>query len=207
MKKISKFLIGILGVLFFVACEKNEDTDYTILKSGQIVIKAYPFTSGDKIIISFWILADKISIDWGDGTKEKFTNCCCTNAIYYFHEYPNNNFRTISILTESIASFSVANGYVHEMRIGECSKLEVLGCDSLSYYSNSLTVLGIDHCPALSYVRFGCTLSATALDSLFEMLPVNDNKYIKKTIVVGCNSGFNTCDTSIATSKGWTVYY
>jgi len=46
-----------------------------------------------------------------------------------------------------------------------------------------------------------CSLDATALNTLFGDLPTLSGKTIKIT----GNPGASTCDTSIATSKGWTV--
>jgi len=46
-----------------------------------------------------------------------------------------------------------------------------------------------------------CSLDATALNTLFGDLPILTGKTIKIT----GNPGASTCDTSIATSKGWTV--
>ncbi len=46
-----------------------------------------------------------------------------------------------------------------------------------------------------------CVLDATALNTLFGDLPTVTNK----TIIVTGNTGAATCDTSIATNKGWTV--
>jgi hypothetical protein len=46
-----------------------------------------------------------------------------------------------------------------------------------------------------------CNMNASALNALFTSLPTVSGKAIK---ITGC-PGAGTCDTSIATNKGWTV--
>jgi len=48
-------------------------------------------------------------------------------------------------------------------------------------------------------------LTATALNTLFGTLHSNTIEGVK-TIYIGNNPGTDTCDTSIAENKGWTVY-
>ena len=77
-------------------------------------------------------------------------------------------------------------------------------------YFNKLTSLDVSNNAKLGHLD--CrhnNLSADALNSLFETLHYNDltntKAYPAKRILIYGNPGANTCNTSIAEDKGWTV--
>ncbi|TXJ26826.1 MAG: hypothetical protein E6Q24_10760 [Chitinophagaceae bacterium] len=85
----------------------------------------------------------------------------------------------------------------------DVSKNTALTKLELSY--NGLTSLDVSKCTVLEYVSLAeNNLSSTALNNLFTTLNSNTISSGKK-IYVYTNPGFSTCNTTIATSKGWTV--
>ena len=139
MKTIRIILIGMLCT-FLVSCNKDEDNgsggSNNGLKSGQIEFKAYPDKDNK---ISFFATAKKITIDWGDGTKDEFEPNGSEKE--FIHEFSNQNFQTVSIVTESITSFQPSKsgkGTLHELRFGKCSELKDVYCSG-----QKLTVLDI----------------------------------------------------------------
>jgi hypothetical protein len=91
--------------------------------------------------------------------------------------------------------------------------LDVSGCrelEILSLFSNQLTSLDVSANAKLSYLDCRHNkFSADALNSLFATLHDNDlansRAYPAKRILIYGNPGADTCDTSIAESKGWIV--
>lgn len=63
----------------------------------------------------------------------------------------------------------------------------------------------VDPQPGMANISItNCALDAEALNQLFEDLPKVSST---RTITVKGNPGAETCDTSIATAKNWTVVY
>jgi len=92
-----------------------------------------------------------------------------------------------------------------DLDVSNCRELEIM-----CLYFNKLTSLDVSNNAKLSHLD--CrhnNLSADALNSLFETLHDNDltnsKAFPAKRILIYGNPGANTCDTSIAESKGWTV--
>jgi len=74
----------------------------------------------------------------------------------------------------------------------------------LDCYRNQLMALNVSNNTALiTLICYRNQLTATALNNLFGTLHSNNVGY--KEIYIGGNSGTASCNTSIATSKGWTV--
>jgi len=82
--------------------------------------------------------------------------------------------------------------------ISKCTSLKYLNCND-----NKLTSLDVSKCASLIIVYcYGNQLSATALNNLFNSLPTNEHGMI----FCSDNSGYATCDETIATKKGWKVF-
>ena len=178
---------------FFVTCNKDDDTGGSNngLKSGQIEFKAYP---GEDNKISFNAKAKKITIDWGDGIINEFT----PNGIEreFVHEYTNQNFQTVSFVTESITSISFERPLIvgqwqwqdlHELRFGKCVDLkEVRGCSR-----RSLTVLDIKNAVASLEILECNNNQLTSLDvsgaSKLKRLWCSDN-ILEELKIKGCTS-------------------
>jgi len=110
-----------------------------------------------------------------------------------------------------------------KLDVSNSSVLEYLYCDN-----NQLTILDVSKNSAL--IWFSCSnnqltdldvsrsielmtlfcrnnqLSTTSLNALFATLHSNCISGFEKSIYIGNNPGTNTCNPSIATSKGWNIY-
>ena len=119
------------------------------------------------------------TIDWGDGTSA--TTCTFSDSwINSNHTYAASSTHTITIAGENIMNLDCQN--------------------------NQLTALDVNNNTALTGLSCGSNqLTATALNNLFGTLHSNTIEG-GKNIYIGDNDGTGTCDTSIATNKGWTVY-
>ena len=92
-----------------------------------------------------------------------------------------------------------------DLDVSNCRDLEIM-----CLYFNPLTSLDVSNNAKLSHLDCRHNkLSADALNSLFETLHdnnlTNSKAYPAKRILIYGNPGADTCDTSIAESKGWTV--
>ena len=137
-------------------CKKDDDDDDKSdngLKSGQIEIKASLTDPSNENEFAFYAAAKKITIDWGDGTIEKFTPNGADN--YFYHKYPYNINPTITIETVSITSldFNPRNtveacwGNAKELRFGKCTELKEVRCRSydLSILDIKNAVASLEH--------------------------------------------------------------
>ena len=139
MMKTSAYLICfIVSVCLYACSNENQDIPSDTLKSGQIEIKVNPGKNND---VSFTAIADKITIDWGDGHVEQFTGYSTPLS----HSYANQDLKTITIQTEKLVWFAtilelmsidgqLTWGYFREMRFGEMNTLArlTIGCPTLS---------------------------------------------------------------------------
>jgi len=213
MKKIKLFtLLSVLNLLL-VACiqviveDGNENgkentnssssSNSNNLKTGQVEIKGYPFSSG---VISFTAAAKKITIDWGDDVIEEIT----LNGVErtFTHKYPNSNIIKILINTENMTSISYNWSNAHEARFGDCPNLEVIEINH-----NNLTVFDLNRANNLIELNIGHNkLKAEVLNKIFESLPTRTT-YSKREINVYNNPGESESDfhPEIAIRKGWIV--
>jgi Leucine-rich repeat (LRR) protein len=186
MKKFSlfAFLSMVLFSLTVLSCKKDDDGDNSDdgenganlnnLKTGQVEIKGYAGRDDKKM--SFKAIAKTITIDWGDGKIEEIT----PNGVEktFSHEYANStDFQTILINTEDLTEIGFETYYnrylLHELRFGNCPKLEDIYCYSSGYSSHSsielpsLTVFEINKAELLTTLSIGTPgSSATGLTSL-----------------------------------------
>lgn len=232
------------------------------LQTGHVEIKAYPNINNK---ISFYATADKMIIDWGDGSIEM----AALNGFnrYIVHEYFNQYLQTIKVNTKEMTQFGNKNNSkditFQKLRFYNCSKftnlecysnqllsLDISGCSDLvkiNCWDNQLSYLDVSKCTALKQlacgrnsltsldvskcsklIRLNCDenalialdvskcmvlislncnnnqLSTSALNSLFKSLPKR-NPDDEAVITCYNNSGFETCDKTIATRKGWRV--
>ena len=117
-----------------------------------------------------------ITIDWGDGEREKHELGDRSN---FSHKYSGASVRTVTITGKNITH---------------------LYCSG-QYYQ--LTNLDVSKNTALTYLHCGVNqLTSTAINALFGTLHSN-NIDGKRIIYVG--SDCKDCDKTIATNKGWEV--
>jgi Leucine-rich repeat (LRR) protein len=178
----------VLSLVMFSCTRDNLDEDDenssshsdNQLKEGQIELKGIPNSSKK---MSFIAKANKITIDWGDGSKIDELTPNGTSQTFS-HEYANENFQTILINVEKLTSFSKIHPYKteriwKEVRIGSCPNLETVDFNyhiltvldiknapaltSLDCSYNQLTSLDVSKCPALTYLNC-CANQLTSLD-------------------------------------------
>ena len=152
----STYLICSIVSICLYACSTENQNNFsdTHLKSGQIEIKVIPGKNNE---VGFGAIADKITIDWGDGHVEQFTEVYSGIS----HLYANQDLKTITIQTEKLIRFGTIMesisvddnrltwGNFREMRFGEMTALSqlTLNCPTLS-------VIEIEKASALTY--FNC---------------------------------------------------
>ncbi|MDR2653028.1 MAG: leucine-rich repeat domain-containing protein [Prevotellaceae bacterium] len=106
-----------------------------------------------------------------------------------------------------LESLSCRGNQLTSLDVSVCINLKSLDCGNSYYgprYYNKLTSLDVSKCTKLTNVNCrGNQLSATALNSLFASLPVP--AVTNARIYYGDNPGTESCNTSIATNKGWYV--
>ena len=178
MKRIN--ILALLCILLLICSCNNErggnQASSNKLRNGQIEMKGYPNTD---FIMSFTATVKSITIDWGDGIVEEIT----PNGIErtFTHIYSNENYKTITVSTDSMTYFATGihdlykgkignSGEYHELRFGDCIELEEIKCSgeklitldvsnksaltTLWCHKNQLTLLDISGCAALS--RLDC---------------------------------------------------
>lgn len=128
---IVTFLLGLL----FISCDKNEP-EINLLGNGQVELKAYP----DNKHIGFYIQAEKVIIDWGDGAIEEFIPKG-TEFDTFGHFYSDTILKTVLITTEKMTYFSIQEA--SQLKFGNCPVLTVLLCPALPNRKGSLKTLDI----------------------------------------------------------------
>ncbi|MDR2011102.1 MAG: hypothetical protein LBQ22_11555 [Bacteroidales bacterium] len=180
MKKFKLFsFLFVMMLSSFTACDKeetgsgngneneNENGGVEIninpenLGQGEIYIKATPENDYGYYELGFNIVADKLTIDWGDGTVEEKTN-----VQNLYHRYENQNARVVVLATEGLSMFgcytnmygllsSSFDGYFEEIRFGSCPNLSEIyfwGGDNREY----LKLKKVDITKLTALKRFWC---------------------------------------------------
>ena len=118
----------------------------------------------------------------------------------------NNNYSLVNIgvLTTSSALTSIQQAFYYCKNLQE---IEFTECSGITNTTNAFLLCGSLKRLILPNITVGfnitdSALEATALNNLFTSLGTASGS---QTITVTGNPGAGTCDTSIATSKGWTV--
>ena len=160
------------------------------------------------------------TIDWGDGS-DKVTLTLSEKWPRIEHTYPSASIHTITITGDNITGFGCSDSKVTSLDVSRCTELSVFGC-----YNNRLTSLDVSQNIALTFLK--CTnnqltsldmsknpaltelhcesnrFSSAALNTLFGTLNSNSVEG-EKGIYIEDNPGYESCDKSIATNKGWSV--
>jgi hypothetical protein len=203
--KLFTVLAAMLTLSFMcVSCSKDDDDK---LNNKQIEIKVFPNSQGR---VSFYIEADKVNINWGDGAIEELklsTESQLEADSRVSHTYSNQNLQTIIISGENITGLYIeedgryTSGHFHEIRLGNCPQLVELYC-----HNQKLTLLEINGTVnSLEEVYISDnSLDSNVLNNIFKALP-KKNSGEKAEITIWYNPGASTSDKSIAESKGWIV--
>ncbi|MDE7074334.1 MAG: hypothetical protein K2O69_04700 [Odoribacter sp.] len=216
----------------FTACSKDDDDKDPLNGEGEEgVITMVTKKNRIMLYVDSFKEGETITIDWGDGTIEEFKTYANTSNYsdywtdYLEHSYSNNNPHTIKI-KGSIKALNSNNNDLTLLDVSRCTALTRLWC-----YSNNLTSLDVSKNTALTLLNCNnnnltsldvskntalteelvCSynnLSATVLNKIFNDLPQGkyDEYGLPARIHIYYNPGSETCDTSIAENKGWTVY-
>ncbi|MDR2126597.1 MAG: leucine-rich repeat domain-containing protein [Prevotellaceae bacterium] len=181
--KILAFSSIILLSLAVLSCSKDEDNGGIEIYSseiGQVEIKCNADSQSKQI--SFNATAQKITIDWGDGTeKEEITPNGVTKT--FSHEYDSATvLHTISVNAEDLTEITFNDfldyGDISELRFNDCPKLksiyaitpnltvfEINKTDSLTYLSVSGNVTSLDISNCINLKELYCNSSRlTTLD-------------------------------------------
>ena len=115
---MKKNILWIVLLLLFASCEKDEPRG----NIGSVEIKAYPIDNKVTFSVTAYA-ASNITVDWGDGTTEKF------DVLSNFkHEYSNSEIQTIRITAETLTGLSVSYGNFEELKLRNCLDLKYLSC-------------------------------------------------------------------------------
>ncbi|GHT56828.1 hypothetical protein FACS189446_8940 [Bacteroidia bacterium] len=131
----------------------NSSNSDNKLKEGQIELRGFSDSNAHGTL-SFYAATDKITIDWGDGSK---INEITPNGVEqrFYHEYANQNFQTALINTKKLTLLGLSDrsseGYWKEVRIGSCLDLQKIGIGS----NHKITVLNIKNAPSLTWLSCG----------------------------------------------------
>jgi hypothetical protein len=119
------------------------------LKQGEIVMKTYSNAGYylGKMGVGFYATAQKITIDWGDGSIDELT----LNGVRreFYHDYENENLQKITINAEVLTYLNVNrddwNSHCAELICGACPNLTYLTCTG-----NNMINLDVSKCTALA---------------------------------------------------------
>jgi hypothetical protein len=134
------------------------------------------------------------TVDWGDGSAKETLELSEYTA--FVREFPDENFRTITVSGKDITVFSCIWGALSVLDVRRNPMLT-----ELSLKVNQLETLDLTQNTALKYVDIKANqFTAAALNELFGTLHSNGG-----TINIAYNPGTDDCNKSIAEAKGWTV--
>jgi len=135
---------------------------------------------------------------------------CFNNELTNLDVSHNPKLKTLDVLRNKLKNIDVSknleltelNCTLNQLKSLDVSKntlLEILSCEN-----NQLKSLDVrNNTKLMSLFLRSNQLSSNQLNLLFETL--HKNKIWEKTIFIGGNPGAESCDKSIATSKGWIV--
>ena len=214
--KFAAFLLIVLTAALTTSCCKEEDN---AMKMTMTTAKEGLMDIG---------LAGKGTavINWGDGTPDETVTF--TDLItWHSHTYSNSTTRTITIIGDNVTMLCCSDNQLITLDVSKNPAIEELYCSDnqltaldmsknpaltrLDCNSNQITALDVSKNPALKTLAvmhnlFEAEKEGKGLNPLFRTLP---NNVIDggRVVVITNNPGTDTCDTSIATSKGWAVNF
>ena len=152
---MKKILLLLTVTLFMLSCSDDNPTENdNTNKQGQVEMKVYPNNENK---ISFHATVTKVTIDWGDGSIEKFT----PHGLHgeFSHEYRTQNLYTIKVVADELVYYAIGTGTYNELRFGDCPYLQGIGDCS----GKGLKVLSIKSTQTMSYLNCDNNL-LTSLD-------------------------------------------
>jgi len=134
---------------------------------------------------------DIIRLDVSKNIELQHLNCC-SNALTHLDVSKNVKLKCLECCHDALTYLDVSKNPMLERLICEGTRLKRLDV------SENVNLKDL--------ICANSKLSASALNALFESLPVNDT-WEERVIIMGGNPGTKKCKASIAEKKGWTVDY
>ncbi len=163
MRKLFSLMLVVLGAAALVSCSKDDD----VLREGEGEITFVTEMEGCLYIETF-NAGDRITIDWGDGSKKEYvserngfediTEIEFIYGIYPYHTYAGKSSHRVTVKgkIKGVVFYDVD---ITSIDVTKCPALEKLDCSN-NYQSTSLDV---SKCPALVYLDC-CENQLTSLD-------------------------------------------
>ncbi len=173
MRKLFSLMLVVLGAAALVSCSKDDD----VLREGEGEITFVTEMEGCLYIETF-NAGDRITIDWGDGSKKEYvserdgfediTEIEFIYGIYPYHTYAGKSSHRVTVKGKikgvvfydvDITSIDVTKCPALEKLYCSCyqsTSLDVSKCPELVYLDcsdNQLTSLNISGCTALEYLN------------------------------------------------------
>ena len=214
MKKLLFSLMLCLPVIF-VACDNDDEPDFFVPELTDSNTIQFTFETGDSPYGYIEaLIGEKVAVDWGDGTMNKYYASDGTHAR---HEYGSRGTFRIKVWSDELTLLNIM-GLLHplsNLSIGNCPKLEALIINSIG--GNTSFKIG-NNCPNLTDLNIGNWASLSSLDisectnlrtlacytngslkaldvsknSKLETLRCSDNKL--ETLVLGNNSNLRNLE-------------
>jgi len=183
MKTLKVLSVALLSFFAF-ACENEDNNTGEQPKEGYVEYIATPDENGN---VEFEIGAQKINVDWGDGTLEEFVPE--EEMALLSHQYSNQDAKTVIITAKKLVTFRKVNPFynplglpIHdpyavttdELHFGNCPDLKSIQC-----YASGLGVLEIAKADSLQFLDCSynslISLDLTKLTSLQFLLCYSNN--------------------------------
>ena len=162
---------------------------------GEIIIKAFPKDYNNNLL-SLYLTAEEVSINWGDGCSETYYSQGKT--IQFQHQYQDSEMKIILIKTQKLtevghlivelghACHNIGQGEYVEIHFGKCPELKEIHCggDAVSIIDveKNNETLEIFKCPSLK-------LEEINLKNFSKLKELDCNgSYLHKLDLEGCKS-------------------
>ena len=160
MKKLLFSLMLCLPVIF-VACDNDDEPDFFVPELTDSNTIQFTFETGDSPYGYIEaLIGEKVAVDWGDGTMNKYYASDGTHAR---HEYGSRGTFRIKVWSDELTLLNIM-GLLHplsNLSIGNCPKLEALIINSIG--GNTSFKIG-NNCPNLTDLNIGNWASLSSLD-------------------------------------------
>ena len=211
---------AIITVITEVGARTAEFTVRFVPENFVLISMTLPFTKS----FSFSISGNgAVEIDWGDTSGIESTTISPSSSNFLRHNYDSGTLPlTVTVAGENISDLNCTASQIMNLDVSKCTTLETLYCynnqlrnldlknnsalTELNCSANQLTSMDVSNNTALKMLNCSQNLlSAEALNTLFKTLHDHFIDEEQKLIYILNNPGTNTCETNIASDKGWTV--
>ncbi|MDR0419943.1 MAG: hypothetical protein LBH30_00600 [Prevotellaceae bacterium] len=162
MKKIKLMIAAVALLMMAASCSKDDHINH-----GKLPTIQFTFTNNQ---IVFAVTVQSMTIDWGDGTTEEYTNLNFnTDAVS--HPYASNVEHTVRIYANDLSYFQCYNQQLTALDVSNNTALTYLDCGRnplgslnvsnntaltwLGCFGNQLRSLDVSNNTALTYLDCG----------------------------------------------------